>query len=143
MRYLVLGMLLVGAGSLEAQVTGEKSTPVIQAITVEDAMVTLRTLSNQPAPATLSSADLAAYQQQTEWLKSVLTRLETTAGVTNPRDAATGQVTEKRQHKPIIFTREMAALQAVLLQEGSLYTTVSNVLKSRHDLAMNSIRNMK
>lgn len=143
MRYLVLGMLLIGAGSLEARVDREKATPGIQAITVEDAMTTLLATINQPAPATLSKGDRAAYQKQTEWLTSVLTRLEVVTGVTIPRDAASGLATGKRQHKPILMTRELVTLVATVETESQQDNALSNALQARHDIAMNAIRNMK
>lgn len=161
MRYLIVGLLVLGAGSLEAQNERTTSLTSVSTITVADAMTTLGTLIDQPAPATLSPEDLAAYQKQTEWLQSVLTRMETVAGVqsprdaatgqasgrvgnvTSPRDAATGQASGRRQYAPIKLTKELGALRVTVESESRQFTSVSNVLKTRHDTAMNSIRNMK
>ena len=162
MRYLIVGLLVLGAGSLEAQV--ERTTPSTSfgtVVRVADAMTTLQTLIDQPAPPTLSKEDLTAYQQQTEWLQSVLTRMETVGGVRSPRDAATGQasgrvsdvtnpqdgaagrVKGRRQYAPVRFTKELGALRVTVETESQQFTSVSNVLKTRHDIAMNAIRNMK
>jgi hypothetical protein len=41
------------------------------------------------------------------------------------------------------MNRQFITLQEPLAALGKQYTTISNVLKTRHDIAMNSIRNMK
>ncbi len=141
MRYLILGLLVIGAGSVEAQVTRQAPTT---AVTEEvDLQLALWALIDQPAPAGLSREDAAGYQKQTEWLNSVLTRLETAAGVRSPRDAASGMASGKRMHKPIRMTAELDVVRKAVLLETPPYRTVSNVLKTRHETAMNSIRNMK
>jgi len=38
---------------------------------------------------------------------------------------------------------EMLGLQQQMLQEARMFTTLSNVMKVRHDAAMNAIRNIK
>ena len=57
MRNWLFGLMVLGGGSLAAQ-----ATP----ITVEDAMAQIQVSIDQPAPATLSKAELIAYQKQTE-----------------------------------------------------------------------------
>lgn len=144
MRKLIVGLLLLGAGPLTAQV--ERTTPSTSfgtVVRVEEAMTALQTLIEQPADATLSKEDLAAYQKQTEWLKSVLTRLEASTGVKAPRDVATGMPTGKRQHKPMMMTPEIESFFGAVEKESRQFTTLSNASKARHDIAMNAIRNMK
>jgi hypothetical protein len=41
------------------------------------------------------------------------------------------------------LTKELGALRVTVESESRQFTSVSNVLKTRHDTAMNSIRNMK
>jgi hypothetical protein len=166
MRNLIVGLLVLGAGPLAAQV--DRSTPATSfgtVVRVDEARTTLQTLIDQPAAVTLSKEDLAAYQKQTEWLKSVLTRLEVSTGVKAPRDVATGQAsgkrqatagdvvsprdaasgmpTGKRQHKPMMMTPELESFFGAVENESRQFNTLSNASKARHDIAMNAIRNMK
>ena len=52
-------------------------------------------------------------------------------------------VTVDGKSKPMRLTGEMGALRVTVESESQQFTSVSNVLKTRHDTAMNSIRNMK
>ena len=127
---------------------------------------------DQPMPAGLSAADQRSWAAQTEWLRSVRSRLEAIGvkqGVVAPRDAASGQATGKRVAAPrdaasgqatgkrvgapadtagspgdsTGTTAEFEALRVRIQQESRRFTTISNVLKTRHETAMNAIRNMK
>ncbi len=104
------------------------------------------TAIDQPAPTGLSAADQKSYAAQTEWLKSVRSRLEPLAAkydVTAPRDVATGQATGKRQHGSVVIMKEWGPLKATFEREGHQFDALSGVLKARHDIAMNAIRNLK
>ncbi len=101
---------------------------------------------DQPAPAGLSAADQKSFAAQTEWLKSVRSRIEPLVAkydVKPPRDAATGQASEKRQHGPGPIIKEWGPLQSTFEREGHQFDAVQGVLKTRHDIAMNAIRNLK
>ena len=66
--------------------------------------------------------------------------------VAAPRDAASGQATGKRVAAPGDSTGtdgELETLRQGIEREGQKYTTLSNVMKTRHDVAMNAIRNLK
>lgn len=105
-----------------------------------------RTLMEQAEPSGLSVGQRRMWIQHTEWLKSVHARLEELAlqgGVIEPRDKASGMATGRRTHEPIRFKRELGTLQKTLLEEARKFETLSNVMKTRHDTAMNAIRNMK
>lgn len=55
------------------------------------------------------------------------------------KDAAMKELEQKRNETDLQFLK----LQDSLHKLGAQYSTISNVLKSRHDIAMNAIRNMK
>ncbi|MFN0181524.1 MAG: hypothetical protein ACKVZ0_22160 [Gemmatimonadales bacterium] len=99
-----------------------------------------------PAPAGLSAADQKAYAAQTVWLRSVQTRIQPLAAeysVKAPRDVATGQSSGKRQHGPGVIVRGWDPLQKAIEDESRQFETLSGLLKARHDIAMNAIRNLK
>lgn len=101
---------------------------------------------DQPMPAGLTVSDQKSYAAQTEWLKTVRTRIEPLAekyDVKAPRDAATGQASGKRQHGPGPILKEWGPLQKTIEQESQQFSTMNPVLKTRHDMAMSAIRNMK
>jgi hypothetical protein len=100
----------------------------------------------QQAPTGLSAADQKSYSAQTEWLKSVRTRVEamgTKTGVLTSRDAATGQASGRRQYEPIQVQKEIEALQKAIEAESRQFTALSNVMKTRHDTVMSAIRNIR
>ena len=101
---------------------------------------------DQPDPAGLSPAELQKYTAETDWLKTVRSRLEalgTEHGLIPPRDAMSGQASGKRMHKPLTITMEFEALQKTIASEGRQFDTLSNASKARHDLAMSIIQNLK
>jgi hypothetical protein len=99
-----------------------------------------------PAPAGLSAADQKSYEAQTVWLKSVRTRIGPLAAaeqsVITPRDPATGQASGKRQHGTVIV-RGWDPLQKTFETESRQFETLQGVMKARHEMAMNAIRNLK
>lgn len=100
----------------------------------------------QPMPRDRTAADRKDWSAQTEWLRRVQARVEalgTRTGILAPREGSTGQATGRRQHEPIQIRKEMEALQQAIEQEARRFTTLSNVMKTRHDAVMNAIRNMK
>ncbi len=98
-----------------------------------------------PAPTGLTPGERKRYAAQTEWLKTVRTRLEPLAQseVTAPRDMATGQASGRRLHGPRLVTNELGRLQQTFEQEGHQFDDLSGELKARHDMAMAAIRNLK
>ena len=55
------------------------------------------------------------------------------------KNAAMNELEQKRNETDLQFLKLQQSLQSL----GSRYTTISNVLKTRHETAMNSIRNIK
>lgn len=98
-----------------------------------------------PAPDGLSAAEQKRYVAQTEWLQSVRARIEPLAksDIKVPRDRATGQASGRRMHGPGPVLKEWGRLQQTLEAEGHQFETLSGVLKTRHDMAMAAIRNLK
>ncbi|MBA2292765.1 MAG: hypothetical protein H0W15_09970 [Gemmatimonadales bacterium] len=128
-------------GSLAAQeATNRKTHPVPHVLEVT------RLAIATPAPKGLGAAEARAYAAETAWLVTVRDRLEAAAieyNVIPPRDAAQGQATGKRQHKPMEVIAHFDAMRKALEAEGARFNTLTNASKARHDMAMNAIRNMK
>jgi hypothetical protein len=159
MKKLTLAFLLTlvaGVGPLAAQTPTPATTPATTpaeraSFTLPHVLDTVGKLIDQPMPKGLSPADQKAYAAQTAWLKTVRSRLQALntksavadAQVTAPRDAASGQATGKRQHKPMVLHTEITTLQQSVEGESKQFTATSQVLKARHDIAMNAIRNLK
>ncbi len=104
------------------------------------------TAIDQPAPKGLSAADQRSYAAQTAWLKTVQDRLKPLAAasdVTVPRDAASGMPTGKRQHGSLVIVKEWGVLQTTFERESHQFDALQGVMKARHDIAMNAIRNLK
>ena len=141
MGMLASTLMVLGSAMTVGQDPVEKKVFVLPHVL--EAVVTA---IDQPAPPGLSAADQKSYAAQTEWLKSVRSRLEPLAAkydVKAPRDAATGQATGKRQHGSVVIIKEWGPLKATLEREGHQFDALSGVLKARHDIAMNAIRNLK
>jgi hypothetical protein len=84
----------------------------------------------------------------TAWLRDVRGRLDAFAGqlrqatVVSPRDRPTGQASGQRYHE-WRWRTALRELQDAIITESGRFQTLSNASKTRHDLAMNAIRNMK
>lgn len=141
--HLLLGALLVAPGSLLAQPpTRQTPSTSFGTISVADAAVKIRSLIEQPAPPGLRPVDLKAYLSHTEWLKSVATRLDkVNQQVVSPRDVASGQASGRRV--ATVLSPDIDLLRKQIEQESQRFTTLSNILKTRHDAAMSAIRNMR
>lgn len=134
----ILAASLMAVSPLPAQVERQTLSTSSGTLSVSDALLTLQGLIDQPTPAgIIGPTDLRAYQAQTEWFRTMVTRL------TIPRDAATGQASGKRQHSPITIRKEIEAVRKAIEEESKKFTMLSNILKTRHDAAMSAIRNMK
>jgi hypothetical protein len=157
---LLVAVCLTAAAPLTAQDPAERKT-----FTLPHVLEVVGQAIDQPVPAGLSAADQRAWAGQTEWLRSVRSRLEAYGVKTGaiaprdaasgqasgkrvaaPRDAASGQATGKRVAAPAdspATSGELETLRQGIEREGQKYTTLSNVMKTRHDVAMNAIRNLK
>jgi cytochrome c556 len=127
--------LAILALSRVAPMAGQE--PTEKTFTIPHVLEVVGKAADQPMPRGLSAADQKSYAAQTEWLKSVRSRVEdlgVKAGI---------MATDRRQYDPIKFQKEVAALQKAVEAESRQFTMLSNVMKTRHDTAMNAIRNMK
>lgn len=101
----------------------------------------------QPAPPGLTRAQVARYGEHTEWLKQVHARVEAFAlqdGMA-PRGNGvhTGRTTGVRQHAPHKVHSSLDRLRADIESEARRFADLDGAAKARHEMAMNSIRNMK
>ena len=141
---------VVTASSLAAQ--ENRQTPKQSfgtKLSVADAAAKLHGLVTETnIPPGLTPAEQKAYQEHTEWLKSVESRLnQLTHTVRPPRDASTGQASGREssigQVSEGVKAPDVDLLKKQIEEESRKFTTLSNVLKTRHDIAMNAIRNMR
>lgn len=65
------------------------------------------------------------------------------ASTAQPRDNATPMPSERRKSTPAEITKSVDSLRVVLETESRQFNTISNASKSRHDITMNAIHNMK
>lgn len=135
---LTVAVIATPAAGQELEARETYSVPHVLEVT--------RTLMEQAEPSGLSVGQRRMWIQHTEWLKSVHARIEALgveAGVIQPRDKGPAMTTGRRTWEPIRLQRELGTLQKTLLEEARRFETLSNVMKARHDIAMNAIRNMK
>lgn len=138
---LVTPLLLAGLGSpLAGQEMDARRT-----VSIPHVLERLAAAIAAPMPDGLDAAGQRAWTAQTEWLETVRRRVEAIGvrgGVVTPRDVATGRPTGRRASRADM-DRDLDALRQAVEAESRRFTTLSNVMKARHDVAMNSIRNMK
>jgi hypothetical protein len=167
MRRFLLLSLVLGSAALPTPLAAqaERGTPKTS---FGGSMIRLRALIEEPAPAGLSPQDVPVYQAHTEWLKSVVARLEHTiksprdastgqasgrqaggppsaqpsAEVTAPRDQATGKASGQRQVTTVL-SPDMDLLMKKIQEESRQYDALTNLMKTRHEAAMSAIRNIK
>lgn len=140
-----MGMLVAALMVLGSATTVGQDPVAKKAFVLPHVLEAIGQAIDQPVPAGLSAADQKSYAAQTVWLKSVRSRLEPLAAkeIKAPRDVATGQSSGKRQHGSVVLIKEWTPLQKTFEQEGHQFDTLQGLLKARHDIAMNAIRNLK
>jgi hypothetical protein len=109
----------------------DKNPTVVRALEVVDSLLT------HPAPRNaLRVADVAVATEQATWFKSLRDRLTTLLTMV--------QTPAQRVARPApVDDKNIKALQEEATAEAVKFTSISNILKTRHDIAMNAIRNMK
>ncbi len=141
---LVCSVLAIWAGRAGAQsgcanraLSG--CTPQLVA-TVSRVRAVLDSLGALPTPPDAPAADRPVAVKFSSWLRQSAERLAALAARANKkaRPPAAGARTA-----PVGYPALAQALQLTLLAEAAKYSMVSNTLKTRHDIAMNAIRNMK
>jgi hypothetical protein len=141
---VVLWSLTLGLEPIGAQAV-RQDPAATTALSVDGGLKTLAIMIAQPAPTGLDARQQREYTAHTDWLRNVYARLEVYGTeVVSPRDAGSGMPTGKRQHKPMDVVRvEMEAIHKAIARESTQFDMLTGMLKRRHDLAMNAIRNMK
>lgn len=166
-RFLVLSLVVLGSAALHKPLAAqaERGTPKTS---FGGTMIRLQALIEEPAPAGLSPRDLQVYHAHTEWLKSVVARLEHT--IKSPRDASTGQASGRQAGgQPVaqpgtevtasrdqatgkasgqrqvatVLSPDMDLLMKKIQEESRQYDALNSLMKARHEAAMSSIRNIK
>jgi hypothetical protein len=99
------------------------------------AVAALDTLIASPMPAGLSRAEIAAWDQQTAWLKSVSDRYRPLGASYGGANLAASSLAQ--------LDMQFLELQQAVQSESRKFQTLSNASKARHDVAMNAIRNLK
>lgn len=114
-----------------ASARADRNPTVVQALEVMDSLI------QHPAPrALLRPGDAAVAAEQTAWFKSLRDRLTTMLSLV--------RTPAERVAPPApVDDKNIKALQSESTAEAVKFTSLSNVLKTRHDIAMNAIRNMK
>jgi hypothetical protein len=136
-------------------------------IDLQEAIKSLDLLIAEPAPTDLSQEERADWDDQTVWLRSVRDRYAEVAedhaatdDAVVPRSGAEGTTsnslggtsgvtdTTSQASEPVVVTmartnRRFLALQSAVQQESRKYQTTSNAARARHQVAMNSINNIR
>ena len=114
-------------------------TPQLVA-TVSRVRGVLDSLGALPTPPDAPAADRPVAVKFSSWLRKSAERVAALAALANKsaRPPAAGARTV-----PVGYPAQAQALQLKLMTEATKYSMVSNTLKTRHDIAMNAIRNMK
>ena len=104
----------------------------------------LKDLANKPVPKGLTKKEQKEWKKQTEWINSVVERYSLQYSrnkylIEKSGKSAKQDVITEIQNQNVQFL----ALQQSLQNEARVFQTISNVMKTRHDAAMASIRNMK
>jgi hypothetical protein len=115
------------------------ATPKVEAITIKQGLATLKGLIDQPAPDGLNAADQAQWKSQTDWLTSAYERLS----VLTARESSSGMATGRKASPDATTAAKLEELKATLARESRKFQTLSNASKTRHDMAMSAIRNVK
>ena len=107
-----------------------RDSAIVSAWKVIDSLIPLR------APKSLTQEQAKAWLEQTDWLKSLNARIE------NLIDLVVAPAQRVAPPAPI-DPKNIKALQDEAVAESRRFTFTSELLQTRHDKAMNAIRNMK
>ena len=109
----------------------DRNPTVIRALEVIDSL-----LAHPVAPAGVGAAERGVVVEQAAWFRSLRDRLASLLSLVQTP-------TERAAVPAPVDSKNIKALQEEATAEAVKFTSISNVLKTRHDLAMNAIRNMK
>ncbi len=116
---------------------------------IEITVTQLRKLLSQPIPKNLTKKERNEWQRHSAWLKKSIQRInkfqqQHKGPKVYSKSNKSTKITDKNmQQSQMNFNAQLLALQNALQQESRRYQTLSNASKTRHQTAMNSIRNMK
>lgn len=122
---------VLGSAVPEAAAQGAvPDSTVVGAIKVLDSLIPV------PPPKSLTRAQAGTWQEHTAWLKDLKARMENLlAMVVAPAKTVAPPAP--------IAPKNIAALQEEAEVESRKFVLTSSLLKARHEIAMNAIRNMK
>lgn len=90
----------------------------------------------QAGPRKMTLDEQAAWRAQSDWLKSVRSRLADYRGKLMRQDTAMVE-------EMAAMNMQFLALRQASEKESRKFQTLSNASKARHDIAMNAIRNLR
>lgn len=106
-------------------------------------------VAGEPLPRDLSPADAAEAKRWIAWLKSWAAKLQAVAelgersvGEIRGGDAALLQTTKQMQEMQMSFNLQYLQLPGQMQNESRSFSSVSNIMKTRHDTVKNSISNI-
>jgi len=143
---LVLGVLLPGAYPVAASAGQPCANQTLAGCTTELVAGLLRvsavldSLGRLPTPPRAPAADRPVAVKFTAWLRHAAARM----GALAAKARKTARAPLPGSGKSLTpFGQQTLALQQQLLRESAQFTLTSPELKTRHDMALNAIRNLK
>ena len=109
----------------------DRNPTVIRALEVIDSL-----LAHPVVLAKAGAAEREVGAEQTAWFRSLRDRLASLLSLVQTP-------TERAAVPAPVGSKNVKALQEEATSEAVKFTSISNILKTRHDIAMNAIRNMK
>lgn len=111
-------------------------------ITIVGCLQTVSTALDDIADA---NAKLISHQQRLQALFAQLLRVAQDSAPQNYRTAASSRRSDASRGKPgaIRTASELLKVQMSMQRENQIFTSISNVLKTRHDTAKNAIGNIR
>ena len=111
---------------------------------LSSSIAVLGDLIDSPQPAGLSRRESSAWREQSEWLTQVRQRYRSFAErLSSNASSVSASSGQARLSEMTQMNMEFLSLQNEIQMESRKFQTLSNAMKSRHDAAMNAIRNMK
>jgi hypothetical protein len=106
-----------------------------------------RELAGQPIPSTLSDSERKNAERHAKWLNDCRRRLDELANrwQLSLDQAEKSRVVSKKQIQEMnqSFNLQYLGLQQQMQDESRRFTLVSNIMKTKHDTARNSINNLR
>ena len=111
---------------------------------IATAIARIDQLIRQPLPKGLTPAQVAQWHQQTAWLSRIRLRLATyRRNLRVTIDRSQSRSGKNMVAEMALSNRQFLLLQDAIQMESRKYQTLSNAARTRHDIAMAAIRNMR